>query len=79
MSVNKLLFFGKERFAYRTSHLVSSGPSGHIHFWSVFQTQGLMARFKVVLHCLYIKENDQFLRSFKTFAPYKLTRTTNQA
>jgi hypothetical protein len=49
LSVNKLMFLSREYLMHKSSaHLVSSGPYGMIHFWSVFNGNQLYARFKIV-------------------------------
>jgi len=59
LSVNKLLFVGKERFAEKScAHLISSGPWGMVHFWNVFHGSEIVARFPVVsLKMFILKEN----------------------
>ena len=53
LSVNKLLFLNKERYGDKSSaHLISSGPWGMIHFWSVFQGAELLSRFRVVCYLI---------------------------
>lgn len=49
LSVNRLVFLGKERFTNKNSaHLVSSGPWGMIHFWNVFHGPEIFAQFSFV-------------------------------
>jgi hypothetical protein len=49
LSVNKLLFLNRERLLNKTSaHLISSGPWGMIHFWTIFSGSGMIAKFPIV-------------------------------
>lgn len=49
LSVNKIIFLNKETFFEKySSHLISSGPWGRVHFWNVFHGQIINAQFEVV-------------------------------
>jgi hypothetical protein len=46
LSVNHMIFLKKENFlSKQAAHLVSTGPWGMIHFWSIFGQTEIRARF----------------------------------
>ncbi|CAF0745072.1 unnamed protein product [Brachionus calyciflorus] len=48
LNVNKMIFLNKERYNDKNAtHLISSGPWGMIHFWTVFHGAAILARFQV--------------------------------
>ncbi len=49
LSVNKVIFMKRETFQDKnSSHLISSGPWGMVHFWNVFNGPKVVGQFPIV-------------------------------
>lgn len=60
LNVNKMIFMNKDRYNDKNStHMISSGPWGMIHFWTIFNGTSILARFPVVsLDNFNLKQNN---------------------